>query len=224
MAQFVWVIFPYLMITIFIVAHIFRYNTDQLRWTAKSSEFLEKKRLRAGSMMFHIGLLFIFFGHVIGLLIPKSWLEAIGVSETMYHIGAVYVGGAAGTVALIGVYLLMSRRLTNKRVRATSDLGDHMTIILLFLIIVVGLYNTIIGNAVNHSFDYRESISPWFRGLLTFSPDASLMVGAPIGFKIHIILSFMLVGIWPFTRLVHVWSVPIAYIRRSPILYRKRAS
>ncbi len=224
MEQFVWVIFPYLMITIFIIAHIFRYNTDQLSWTAKSSEFLEKKRLRIGSMLFHVGLLFIFFGHVIGLLIPKSWLESIGISETAYHIGAIYVGGAAGIMALIGVYLLMSRRLTNKRVRATSDLGDYITIILLFLIVVVGLYNTLIGNAVHHQFDYRETVSPWFRGLLTFSPDPALMVSAPLGFKLHIILSFILVGIWPFTRLVHVWSVPIAYMKRSPILYRKRAS
>ncbi len=222
MEQFLWGIFPYLMITVFVVVHIFRYNTSQLNWTAKSSEFLEKKTLRWGSMLFHIGIIFVFFGHVGGLLVPKSWLETVGVSESMYHASAVYGGGFAGVLTFVGVVILMSRRLSNKRVRATSDLSDNVTIVLLFLIVAVGLYNTLIGNSLNPDFDYRETVSPWVRGLFIFSPDASLMSDVPFGFKLHILLSLLLVGIWPFTRLVHVWSVPIAYIRRSPMIYRKR--
>lgn len=224
MLQFLWVIFPYLMITLFIVGHIYRYNVDQLAWTAKSSEFLEKKSLKWGSMMFHIGILLVFAGHVVGLLIPKSLLEWIGVSEPLYHAGAVYGGGFAGIVTLIGIIILLNRRLTNKRVRITSDTSDFITVILVFLIILIGIYNTIIGNHLHPNFDYRESISPWVRGLLTFTPDPSLMSGVPIGFQLHILISFALIGYWPFTRLVHVWSVPLTYFKRRYIVYRKRAS
>lgn len=223
MLQFLWVIFPYLMITIFIVGHIYRYNVDQLAWTAKSSEFLEKKSLRWGSMLFHIGILFVLVGHVAGLLIPKSLLESIGVSESLYHAGAMYGGGFAGILTLMGIVILLNRRLTNKRVRITSDTSDFITVVLIFLIIMIGVYNTLIGNLLHPHFDYRDTISPWFRGLLTFVPDPSLMSGVPLGFKLHILISFALIGIWPFTRLVHVWSIPLAYFKRSYIIYRKRA-
>lgn len=223
MEQFLWVIFPYLMVTIFIVGHVYRYNSDQLSWTAKSSEFLEKKSLRWGSMLFHVGILFVFAGHVVGLLIPKSWTNAIGISESLYHLGAVYGGGVAGVMTFAGIMILLSRRLSNKRVRRTTDTSDMVTIIILVLIIATGIYNTFIGNHLNPNFDYRDSISPWVRGFITFNPDASLMNGVPLGFQLHVLLSFALLGIWPFTRLVHVWSVPLAYFKRSYILYRKRA-
>ncbi|MEH7503172.1 respiratory nitrate reductase subunit gamma [Neobacillus drentensis] len=223
MLQFLWVIFPYLMITIFLVGHIYRYNFDQLSWTAKSSEFLEKKSLRWGSMLFHIGILFVFAGHVFGLLIPKTVLSAVGIGETLYHTGAVYGGGFAGIVTLIGIIILFSRRLTNKRVRMTSDSSDIITVVFIFLIILIGTYNTLIGNQFHPHFDYRETISPWFRGLLTFTPDPFLMRDVPIGFQLHILISFALIGIWPFTRLVHVWSVPLTYFKRRYIIYRKRA-
>ena len=223
MLQFLWVIFPYLMITIFIVGHIYRYNVDQLSWTAKSSEFLEKKTLKWGSMLFHIGILLVSVGHIVGLLVPKSFLESLGVSESLYHSGAVYVGGLAGIITLIGILILLNRRLTNKRVRITSDTSDIITVILIFLIIIVGIYNTFIGTRLYSDFDYRETISPWFRGLLTFVPNPSLMRGVPLGFQLHILISFALIGIWPFTRLVHVWSVPLTYFKRRYIIYRKRA-
>lgn len=223
MLQFLWVIFPYLMITIFLVGHIYRYNFDQLSWTAKSSEFLEKKSLRWGSMLFHIGILFVFAGHVFGLLVPKTVLSAVGIGETLYHTGAVYGGGFAGTVTLIGIIILFSRRLTNKRVWMTSDSSDIITVVFIFLIILIGTYNTLIGNQFHQHFDYRETISPWFRGLLTFTPDPFLMRDVPIDFQLHILISFALIGIWPFTRLVHVWSVPLTYFKRRYIIYRKRA-
>lgn len=224
MQQFLWVIFPYLMVTIFVVGHFYRYNSDQLAWTAKSSEFLEKKSLKWGSMLFHVGVMMVFAGHVVGLLIPNTMMESMGVSESLYHAGAVYGGGLAGIITLVGILILLNRRFTNKRVRSTSDSSDFVTIILIFLIVAVGMYNTVIGNSLNPHFDYRETISPWFRGLITFTPDPFLMSEVPLGFQLHVLLSFALIGIWPFTRLVHVWSVPLNYFKRSYILYRRRAS
>jgi nitrate reductase gamma subunit len=223
MNQFLWVIFPYLMIMVFLVGHIYCYNMNQLEWTAKSSEFLEKKSLKYGSMLFHIGILLVFLGHIAGLLIPKSFMEMVGVSEALYHTGAVYGGGFAGILTLVGILILLNRRLTNKRVRLTSDKSDIVTVILIFLIIAIGLYNTVIGNRLHPNFDYRETISPWVRGLITFTPDPSLMKTVPFGFKLHIFITFILIGIWPFTRLVHVWSIPLSYFKRSYIVYRRRS-
>ncbi|PLR78079.1 respiratory nitrate reductase subunit gamma [Bacillus sp. V3-13] len=222
MDQFLWVIFPYLMLAVSVIGHLYRFNADQLAWTAKSSEFLEKKSLKWGSMLFHFGILLVIVGHVVGLLVPKTLLENYGINDALYHTGAVYGGGFAGVLTLLGVIILLNRRLLNKRVRITSDISDIVTSILIFLIVVIGIYNTVIGNRLYADFDYRETISPWVRGLLTFTPDPSRMNGVPMGFQLHILISFVLIGIWPFTRLVHVWSVPLAYFKRNYIIYRKR--
>ncbi|MGD8190988.1 respiratory nitrate reductase subunit gamma [Brevibacillus ginsengisoli] len=220
--QFLWIIYPYLMLTTFLVVHIYRYNTDQLAWTAKSSEFLEKKSLKWGSMLFHIGIVFVFFGHVGGLLIPKTVMESLGVSEHLYHMGAVYGGGLAGIMTLAGITILFLRRLNVKRVRAISSASDILVAVLLLVNVAMGVYNTLGYNLFVGGFDYRETIAPWLRGLITFRPDASLMADVPLFFKLHVILSFAVFGIWPFTRLVHVWSVPVAYFKRSYIVYRSR--
>lgn len=220
--QFLWIIYPYLMLTTFIVVHLFRYRTDQLAWTAKSSEFLEKKSLRWGSMLFHVGIIMVFFGHVGGLLVPKAVMERMGISEAIYHAGAVYGGGLAGIITLAGIFILMTRRLTNLRVRAISSTSDTLLTILLFLNIFLGVAMTLGFNLFVGGFDYRETIAPWLRGLLTFRPDPSYMAEVPWIFQMHVLLSFAIFGIWPFTRLVHVWSVPLAYFRRSYVVYRKR--
>ncbi len=220
--QFFWVIFPYLMIAVTIIGHIFRFNTDQINWSSKSSEFLEKKNLRWGSILFHYGIIFVFFGHILGLLVPKVFLHQIGISNEAYHITAVYFGGAAGIVTVIGLILLLFRRYGNKRISKTSNFADKFVLILLFLVVAFGIYNTIFHNLLVGNFDYRSTISPWFRSLFVFAPDPQLMKNVPLAYKIHIILAFAIFGIWPFTRLVHLWSIPINFIKRSKIIYRQR--
>ncbi len=219
--QFLWVIFPYLMISIFIVGHIYRYNTDQIGWTSKSSEFLEKKNLKWGSLLFHYGILLVFGGHVLGLLVPKSFLAQVGISNEAYHLSAVYFGGAAGLVTVIGLFLLLVRRYGNKRISVTGSLGDKLIAVLLFLVVGIGIYNTLIFNLSVGGFDYRSTISPWFRSLFIFAPNSKLMIEVPLVYQIHVILAFLIFGVWPFTRLVHVWSIPVAYIKRSNIVYRR---
>lgn len=220
--QFLWVIYPYLVITIFIVGHLYRFNTIQFSWTSKSSEFLEKRVLKWGSTLFHWGIIFVFLGHVAGLLVPLSVYRAIGVSDELYHFMALSAGGIAGLAALVGALILMVRRLRVKRVRATSSAGDILAIVLLLVVILTGMSAT--GtNAVSHSgFDYRVTINPWIRGILSFQPNASLMLAVPVAFKIHIVAAFGLFAVWPFTRLVHVFSLPITYLRRSYVVYRRR--
>ncbi|MEK6991095.1 respiratory nitrate reductase subunit gamma [Paenibacillus sp. FSL K6-1566] len=221
MDQLLWVIVPYVCIVVFIVGHIYRYRTDQFNWTAKSSEFIEKKRLKAGSLMFHLGIIPVIGGHVAGLGIPQSWMEAVGVNEHLYHIGAVYVGGAFGMLTLAGMVLLTSRRFTMRSVRKLSTASDLIVNVLLLFIIIMGMYSTLVTNAVEPDFNYRETISVWFRQLFVLRPDASLMTEVPLSFKIHILAGLGIFALWPFTRLVHVWSVPLNYVGRRYILYRK---
>ena len=212
-----------MMIATTIIGHFYRYKTDQMNWSSRSSEILESKSLRWGSMLFHYGIIFVFFGHVLGLLIPESFItDSIGIDNEVYHQIAVSFGGVAGTATVVGVFILLSRRYGNKRVFKTSSFGDSFIIVLLFLLVGFGIYNTLYYNLVFGDFNYRLSISPWVRSLFVFSPDPSLMVNAPITYKIHVLLAFLTFGVWPFTRLVHVWSIPVAYIKRSHIIYRRR--
>lgn len=222
-SQFLWVIYPYLIVIIFLLGLYYRYQTDQFGWTAKSSEILEKKMLRWGSISFHIGIMFVLFGHIGGLLVPKSWLEAVGVTDHLYHLAAISMGSVAGILTLIGCLILVYRRVMNPRIRKTSSFGDMLSIILLTLIVVIGMSATLFNATGSTDFDYRETISPWIRGVLTFTPDGSLMNDVPFIFKIHVMLGLALFAVFPFTRLVHMLSMPIKYINRSYVLYRKRS-
>ena len=219
--QFVWVIYPYLCLAIFVIGHIARYKYDQFSWTAKSSEMIEKKRLKWGSLLFHLGIIPVFFGHVVGLLIPANRLEAIGVNNHIYHIGAVYIGSVFGIITLIGMLLLTLRRLSIKNVRRLSSFSDIFVNIVLLIILIMGCYSTLVTNAIQPEFDYRQTIAIWFRHLFMFSPNADLMLNVPWSFKLHILLGFTVFACWPFTRLVHVWSVPLSYMNRRYIVYRK---
>lgn len=220
--QFLWVIFPYLTLTIFVLGHIYRYNTDQLGWTARSSELLEKKSLRWGSLLFHGGILAVVGGHVSGLLIPKAWTQAIGITEQMYHMAAVYGGGPAGLMTLAGILILTVRRFSNDRVYAVSSMADLVIVLLILGEVVLGLASTATNVFGSGAFDYRETIAPWFRGLLILQPDAIFMAPVPLIFKLHVVMGFALFAVWPFTRLVHVWSMPVEYINRSYIQYYSR--
>ncbi|MEB7067353.1 respiratory nitrate reductase subunit gamma [Mammaliicoccus sciuri] len=219
--QFIWVIYPYLCIAIFIIGHLFRFKYDQFSWTAKSSEFIEKKQLMWGSILFHLGIIPVIFGHIVGLGIPAEWLSSVGVNDHLYHIGAVYIGSIFGIVTLIGMVLLTARRITKQNVRRLSSASDIIVNILLLVIVLMGCISTLWTNATTPDFDYRQTISVWFRGLLIFKPDVALMNDVPLTFKTHIILGFLITSLWPFTRLVHVWSVPLNYFSRNYIIYRK---
>ncbi|SDD75746.1 nitrate reductase gamma subunit [Bhargavaea beijingensis] len=219
--QFLWVIFPYICIAIFVVGHIYRYKVDKFHWTAKSSEFIEKKQLMVGSLLFHLGIIPVILGHISGLGIPKEWMRALGVNDHMYHLGAIWIGGFFGFVTLLGMFILTFRRFSIKAVRKLSSASDMVVNTLLLIIVFMGMYATIVTNAVNPAFDYRDTISVWFRDLFLLRPDPSYMMGVPVSFQIHILAAFLIFALWPFTRLVHVWSVPLSYVGRSYILYRR---
>lgn len=217
-----WIALPYAAVAIFVAGHVWRWRHDQFTWTSRSTQILERRRLRPAILLFHLGFLAVIGGHVLGVLVPASFTEAVGVSEDLYHAVSVTAGTLAGTMMLVGFVLLVVRRETNPRVRATTSRTDRLTYLVLGVMLVTGMYATVGENLIAGGYDYRETVGPWFRGLFTFDPDASLIAGAPLVYRIHAAAAFLLYALWPFSRLVHAWSVPVTYLTRSPILYRSR--
>ncbi len=143
---------------------------------------------------------------------PKIVYDTMGINPHMYHLVAFSLGGIAGLATVIGGFLLFLRRSGTRRIRNTSNMNAMFTLVILGAVVLVGFSATVGYTATGGDFDYRTSIGPWFRGLLMFSPKPELMVGTPFGFQLHVFLAFALFAIWPFTRLVHVWSLPLEYL------------
>jgi len=217
-----WVIVPYISRAIFVVGHYWRYRYDKFGWTTRSSQLYERRLLRWGSPLFHFGILFALGGHIIGLGIPSSWTAAVGVTETAYHVVAVAIGAVAGVCTLAGLAILIYRRRTVGPVFSATTRNDKFMYVVLTATILFGLSNTLLGNLIGQSSDYRETVSPWFRSIFYFHPHVELMAHAGIGYQLHALSAFLLFAIWPFTRLVHVFSAPIGYLTRPYIVYRSR--
>lgn len=219
---FWWVILPYVAITVFVVGHVHRYRTDQFHWTSRSTQILEHGILRVAGPLFHYGVLAAIGGHVIGLLIPASLTASLGISESAYKDFSTYAGTLAALATVAGFALLLYRRATVKRVRLTTTRIDVLTFGLLTVLIVLGSYQTVGINLFGAGFDYRENVAPWFRSVFLLNPDPDLMRGVDASYQVHVTVAWALYVVWPFSRLVHVWSVPIQYLGRPPILYRSR--
>ena len=224
MEQLLWVVVPYVCLTVFVVGHLWRYRYDKFGWTTRSSQLYEDRLLRLGSPLFHFGMLGVVGGHVIGLLVPKSWTDAVGVSAEVYHLVAVVGGLIAGAMALVGMAILIYRRRTVGPVFSATTRMDKVMYLFLGSAVVLGMWNTIAGSVLNLGghYDYREGVSVWYRSFLAFQPDASLMADAPLGFQLHAMVAFALFALWPFTRLVHVFSAPVGYLTRPYVVYRSR--
>jgi nitrate reductase gamma subunit len=219
--QFLWVVVPYVCLTVFVVGHFWRYRYDKFGWTTRSSQLYEDRLLRWGSPLFHFGILAVFLGHVMILVVPKSWTEAVGISEGVYHFLAVSIGAFAGFCTLVGMAILIYRRRTVGPVFSATTAMDKVMYLFLAAVILLGLWNTVVSNILAH-YDYRESVSIWFRGIFRFDLHPDLMAEAPIGFKVHGLVAMLLFALWPFTRLVHVFSAPLGYLTRPYIVYRSR--
>ena len=221
----VWVAIPYAAIATFVVGHVLRYRRDQYRWGARSSQLLESRWLRIGSVVFHYGALGAIGGHVVGILVPHGVTDTLGVSESAYHLMAAVGGLAAGAAATLGFLILVVRRLRFPRVRVVTSRMDVLTFALLAFGIVTGMIATLWGT-LGEEVRYRETVAPWFRGLVTLDPKPELMQrqdDLPFIFQLHVTGLWLLFAAWPFSRLVHAWSIPVDWFRRSPILYRGRA-
>jgi nitrate reductase gamma subunit len=218
-----WVVLPYVTFTVFIVGTFWRYRYDKFGWTTRSSQLYERKLIRIASPLFHIGILAVLVGHIMGLIVPEDWTNAIGLSESAYHFMAVSLGAVAGACTLVGIALLIYRRRSVGPVFAATTDNDKFMYIFLVAAICLGVLATLVGAGVlGGGHNYRADVSPWFRSIFYFDPQPELMAGAPTAFKVHAVAGLMLFMIWPFTRLVHAFSAPLGYIFRPYVVYRTR--
>ncbi|WP_295732917.1 respiratory nitrate reductase subunit gamma [uncultured Bartonella sp.] len=208
-------VYPYIALTVLALGSIIRYDREPYTWRASSSQLLRRKQLMWGSVLFHVGVLFIFLGHFVGLLTPIAVWDALGVSHSFKQIVAMTAGGIAGAMAIIGATMLAHRRLFDPRVRATSSTTDTLIILLLWAQLFLGLAT--IPFSMQH-LDGHEMVKlmDWAQGIFTFNLAASSYItDVAFVFKLHLFLGLTILLLFPFTRLVHMLSAPVRYIWRT---------
>lgn len=207
-------IFPYIALSVLVLGSIVRYEREPYTWRSGSSQLLRRRQLMLGSVLFHLGILVVFFGHLFGLLTPIWLFEAIGIGHSFKQIMAMVVGGIAGAIALVGALLLCHRRLFDPRIRSTSSFGDIAILLLLTVQLMLGLATILVS--MQH-LDGEEMLTfmAWAQGIFTFDLAASSYIaGAHWIFKLHLFLGLLIFLVFPFTRLVHMLSAPVRYLWR----------
>lgn len=206
--------YPYLCLTVFLVGSLVRFDREQYTWRSGSSQLLRRQQLMWGSNLFHVGVLVIFLGHFGGLLTPIWIFEALGISHTFKQGMAIGIGGVAGVLAFIGLTLLVHRRLFDARIRNTSSFGDIAILLLLYVQLILGL-STILVSLQHMDGHVMVKFMTWAQGILTLQPGVSTLIAdvSPI-FKLHLFLGMTIFLVFPFTRLVHIWSAPVWYLGR----------
>ncbi|HVY18381.1 MAG TPA: respiratory nitrate reductase subunit gamma [Rhodopila sp.] len=206
--------YPYVALTVFLLGSLLRFDHSQYTWRSGSSQLLRRRQMLWGSNLFHVGILAIFAGHFVGLLTPVAVFDALGISHTFKQLLAMSFGGVAGIACWIGIALLAHRRLFDPRIRATSSFGDIAILLLLWVQLTLGLL-TIPVSAQHLDGGEMVKFMTWAQGILTLHPGAAALVADvnPI-FKLHLFLGMTVFLVFPFTRLVHVWSAPIWYFGR----------
>lgn len=216
-------IYPYIALAVFAIGSIIRYDREPYSWRAGSSQLLRRKQLIMGSVLFHVGVLVIFFGHLVGLLTPIAVFDALGISHSAKQLLAIIAGGVAGVIALIGATLLLHRRMADPRIRATASFGDNAILVILYVQLLLGLGTIFVS--MNH-LDGHEMVTfmSWAQGIFIFDFAASSYIEhAHWIFKAHLFLGLTIFLIFPFTRLVHIFSAPARYVfRRGYQIVRTR--
>ncbi|HNX72443.1 respiratory nitrate reductase subunit gamma [Rivihabitans pingtungensis] len=222
--QFLFGIYPYIALSVFLLGSLIRFEREQYSWKSESSQLLHRGSLRLGSMLFHIGVLGLFFGHAVGLLTPVAVWDALGVSHSFKQVFAMTAGGVMGTLCLLGLLMLLSRRLGNARLAANTTWRDTLVLGWLLVTVLAGL-STIFVSAQHLDGHEMVLLMSWAQHIVTLRGDAaSFITDASPVFKLHLFLGMSLFVIFPFTRLVHVWSgfAAVGYLGRAWQLVRPR--
>jgi nitrate reductase gamma subunit len=220
---FLFQVYPYVCFVVFIVGSLIRFDQAQYSWKSDSSQMLRTGSLRWGSNLFHIGILFLFFGHLIGLFTPHSVYGPF-ISAPTKQMLAVIAGGIAGFVCFIGLTLLLHRRLFDARIRYTSHFADIAVLVVLWIQLVVGLIT------LPYSWQHADGsvmlvLADWAQRIVTLRPvDATALASLPWPYLFHIVFGVTIFLLLPFSRLVHVWSgfALIGFVFRPPQVVRSR--
>lgn len=208
-------LYPYIALTVFLVGSLIRFDREPYTWRSGSSQLLRRSQLMWGSNLFHIGILVIFLGHLFGLLTPIWIFDALGIGHGAKQLLAIVVGGVAGLMCLIGLLLLLHRRLADSRIRNTSSWSDLLVLWLLLAQLLIGLA-TITVSLQHLDGGEMVRLMSWAQGIVTFRGDAADYISdAHPLFKAHLLLGMTIFLVFPFTRLVHIWSAPIWYLGRQ---------
>jgi len=222
--QFLYGIYPYIALAIFLLGSLARFEREQYTWKSDSSQMLHTGNLRLGNILFHAGILGLFFGHLVGLLTPIVVWDTLGVSHGFKQVIAMSAGGAFGGLCLLGLLILLHRRFTNARIAAVTTTGDRVLLVWILVTLALGL-STIIESASHTDGHMMVLLMNWAQHIVTFRGDAAdFIAAAPFLFKAHLFMGLSLFIIFPFTRLVHVWSgfASVGYLSRAWQLVRSR--
>ncbi|MGD9538855.1 MAG: respiratory nitrate reductase subunit gamma [Gammaproteobacteria bacterium] len=212
---FLFGIYPYIALSVMVIGCIIRYDREPYTWRSGSSQLLRRRQLIWGSNLFHVGVLIVFLGHLVGLLTPIWVFDVIGIGHGAKQLLAVVVGGVAGVACLVGGAMLLHRRLADPRIRRTSSFGDIAILILLLVQLVLGLVTILISTRHLEGGEMLRFMA-WAQGIFSFRPGAAdLVADAHWIFKMHIVLGLTIFLVFPFTRLVHMLSFPIRYLWRT---------
>ncbi|SFJ76819.1 respiratory nitrate reductase gamma subunit [Bosea sp. OK403] len=217
---FVW--YPYFCLTAFLFGSLIRFDREQYSWKASSSQFLRKRQMRWGSNLFHVGILFLFFGHAAGLLTPK-FIYTLFITVEQKQLIAIVAGGIAGSLCFVGLSLLLHRRLFDPRIRQTSTTMDIAVLAILWVQLCLGLL-TLPFSLSHADGSVMLTLAHWAQGIVTLQPvDGATLQGLAWPYLVHLVLGMTIFLIFPFSRLVHVWSAPVWYLgRRGFQLVRTR--
>ena len=216
-------VYPYIALAICLIGSWARFDLSQYTWKAGSSQMLSNKGMRVASNLFHVGILFVLAGHFVGLLTPESVYHHV-ISTENKQLLAMVSGGFFGLLCLIGLLMLLKRRLTDPRVRASSSASDIMILLVLLAQLVLGLL-TIVASTRHMDGSVMVMLANWAQNVVTLQPAAAAAAIAPVGlvYKLHVLLGLTLFVLFPFTRLVHMVSAPIWYLGRRYQIVRQKA-
>lgn len=220
---FLFTVYPYLCLAVFLMGSLARFDRDQYTWKSDSSQLLRSGPLRWGSNLFHVGILFLLVGHTVGLLTPHFVYEPFITAPQKQWL-AMVSGGGAGAVCFVGLSLLLHRRLFDPRIRLTSHRTDLAILVILWVQLCLGLVTLPFSFAHRADASAMLVLADWAQGIVTFRPDAAALVGLDWPFKLHIVLGMTIFLLFPFSRLVHVWSglASVAYLFRPYQVVRSR--
>jgi nitrate reductase gamma subunit len=212
--QFLFGLYPYIALTVLLIGSLMRYDRDQYTWKADSSQLLRSKGMRVGSNLFHIGIILLFFGHLVGLLTPEP-VYHLFMSAGTKQIMAMVAGGIFGTLCFVGLTILIRRRLFDPRIRATSKPSDIAVLLILYVQLILGLI-TIPYSAQHLDGSSMVALANWAQHIVTFRPGAAAFIlNEAWVFKVHLFLGLTIFLLFPFTRLVHMLSAPLKYLTRK---------
>ncbi len=222
--NFLYGVYPYIALTVFLLGSILRFDREQYTWKSDSSQLLSKTNMRLGSNLFHVGIIAIFFGHAVGLLTPHSVFRALGVSDMNHQMIAIWAGTIFGGLCLVGGALLWLRRMFNARISATSRGTDKFILTWLLVTLLLGL-STIpvsMGHANAGNPGVMIALAEWVQSIIYLHPNPALLEGVDTIFKIHLFFGMTVFLVFPFTRMVHVWSAPLPYLARPYQIVRSK--